>query len=74
MKRVNDFIKPILALFIIILAFSYFFSILFLEGKSDPQVIIAIEAMSSCATGYYFGSSSGNAKKDDTISNMANNK
>ncbi len=72
MKNLSDVIKPLLAIVIVILTFAYFFAISFLPHSVDPQVIIAIVGMNSMAIGYYFGSSSGAAKKDDTIANMAN--
>lgn len=69
----DENIKPILALIVVICAYAYFFAILILTGKVDPQVIIAIVALGSSATGYYFGSTSGQSKKDEVLSNMASN-
>jgi hypothetical protein len=68
MKTISDNIKPILALLIVVLSFTYFFAILIIDKKVDPQVSIAIVALSSAATGYYFGSTTGSSKKDETIS------
>ena len=73
MKTLNDNIKAVLAVFIIGMAFIYFFVILWIDKKADPQVLIAVVAMVSSATGYYFGSTSSSSKKDDTISTLASN-
>lgn len=67
MKNFSDNIKPILALTIIILGFAYFFMTTFTEIKPNDQILIAIVGIMSLAGGYYFGSSSGNAKKDEII-------
>lgn len=64
----NDNIKPILALVIVVLGFGYFYMCSIRNIKPDPQILIAMVAAVSGATGYYFGSSSGSSKKDDTIS------
>lgn len=66
----NDNIKPILALVIVILGFSYFFMCSIRDIKPDPQILIAFVAAISGATGYYFGSSQGSSKKDDTIADV----
>lgn len=63
----NDNIKPILALVIVILGFSYFYMCSIRNIKPDPQILIAFVAAISGATGYYFGSSQGSSKKDETI-------
>lgn len=63
----NDNIKPILALLIVILGFSYFFMCSIRDIKPDPQIVIAMVASVSMATGYYFGSSQGSAKKDEVL-------
>ena len=68
----NDNIKPILALVIVILGFSYFFMCSLRNIKPDPQILIAMVASVSMATGYYFGSSQGSSKKDDTLSETLN--
>lgn len=69
----NDNIKPILALVIVILGFSYFFMCSIRDIKPDPQILIAFVAAISGATGYYFGSSQGSSKKDDTIADATAN-
>lgn len=68
----NDNIKPLLALVIVILGFSYFFMCSIRDIKPDPQILIAMVASVSMATGYYFGSSQGSSKKDDTLSESLN--
>lgn len=67
----NDNIKPILALIVVILGFSYFYMCSIRNIKPDPQILIAIVASISGATGYYFGSSQGTNKKDEAIASMA---
>lgn len=71
--KFEEIVKPILALTIVVLTFAYFFTMFIVTGKADPQAIIAIVAMSAGATGYYFGASSGSARKDNTIQQMAQN-
>lgn len=63
----NDNIKPILALVIVVLGFGYFYMCSIRDIKPDPQILIAMVAAVSGATGYYFGSSSGSSKKDDLL-------
>lgn len=65
--NLNNNIKPILALLIVILGFSYFYMCSIRNIKPDPQILIAIVASVSGATGYYFGSSQGSSKKDDAL-------
>lgn len=69
----NKNIKPILALMIVVLGFSYFYMCSIRDIKPDPQILIAIVASVSGATGYYFGSSSSSAKKDETIADNITN-
>lgn len=73
-KYLTDNIKPILAIFIMLCTYGYFFALLFIDRKPDPQVIIAVVATSSTAMQYYFGNSTGAAKKDETINTLAENK
>lgn len=69
----NNNIKPILALVIVILGFGYFYMCSIRDIKPDPQILIAMVAAVSGATGYYFGSSQGSSKKDDAlVSNVGN--
>jgi hypothetical protein len=71
--KFDEIVKPILAIMIVLLTFTYFFTMFIITGQADPQAIIAIVAMSAGATGYYFGASSGSARKDNTIQQMAQN-
>lgn len=71
MIDLNKNIKPILALLIVILGFSYFFMCSIRNIKPDPQILIAMVASLSGATGYYFGSSQGSSKKDDALVSSA---
>jgi len=71
MKMLNDNIKPILALFVNIMGFAYFFICLFSHEKPDPQIIMAVVNLMIAVNAYYFGSSTGNSKKDETISDLA---
>ena len=71
--KFEEIVKPILAIMIVLLTFTYFFTMFIMTGQADPQAIIAIVAMSAGATGYYFGASSGSARKDSTIQQMAKN-
>lgn len=74
MKLIQDNIKPILALLVVILGFAYFFLSTFAEIKPNDQILIAIVGLMTGAMGYYFGSSTGAAKKDETINNLTENK
>lgn len=69
----NKNIKPVLALIVVILGFSYFFMCSIRNIKPDPQILIAVVGSVGTALGYFFGSSSGSAKKDDTISDTLSN-
>lgn len=64
----NKNIKPALAAILVVLGYGYFFMCSIRDIKPDPQILIAVVAGVSATTGYYFGSSSGSSKKDDTIS------
>jgi ABC-type enterochelin transport system permease subunit len=72
MQKLSDQIKPILAMSIVLLGFIYFFMTTFTETKPNDQILIAIVGLMGGASGYYFGSSSGNAKKDEIIQNNIN--
>lgn len=69
----NDNIKPILAVIIIVLGFGYFYMCSIRDIKPDPQILIAFVASIAGVTGYFFGSSSGSAKKDDALVGNAGN-
>jgi len=69
----NKNIKPILAILVVVFAFSYFFYCSLAVVKPDPQILIAVVGATGTVLGYWFGSSSGSSKKDDTIAdNIAN--
>jgi len=70
MKQITDNIKSILALLIVAMTYTIFIIILFkyqTDSNAVSQVLIAVASGFGVATGYYFGYSSGAAKKDDTI-------
>lgn len=69
----NDNIKPVLAIIIIVLGFGYFYMCSIRNIKPDPQILIAFVASIAGVTGYFFGSSSGSAKKDDALADAAAN-
>lgn len=73
MKTITENIKPLLGLAIILLSFTYFFVNLF--GHTDPndQILIAIVGMSGNVIGYYYGSNTGQSKKDEAIQKLAEN-
>lgn len=74
MKSITDNIKPILAFTIVILGFAYFFITTMAGIQPNDQILIAIVGTMTTATGYYFGYSSGSAKKDDIIHDQQNKK
>lgn len=61
----SENIKSILALIIVIVGFAYFYMCSIRDIKPDPQILIAFVSTISLVTGYFYGSSSGQAKKDD---------
>jgi len=69
----NKNIKPILALIVVVLGFSYFYMCSIRDIKPDPQILIAVVSSIGVAIGYYFGSSSSSAKKDETIADNLSN-
>lgn len=60
-------IQSILAVIIIILGF---YILAFNNSQNDVK--IAVVGLMSAVVGYFFGSSSGSAKKDETINNLNN--
>lgn len=54
MKTIGDHIKPVLALLIIILGFTYYFVNLFNQTKPNDQILIAIVALTGQVVAYYF--------------------
>lgn len=63
----NKNIKPVLAIIIVIMGFSYFYMCSIRNLKPDPQILIAYVSSIGVCIGYYFGSSQSSAKKDETI-------
>lgn len=61
----NENIKPLLALIIVIVGFAYFYMCSIREIKPDPQILIAFVSTISLVTGYFYGSSSAQTKKDE---------
>lgn len=72
MKWVPDNFKGIIAAFVVLCSFAYFFFVSVRAIKADPQIIIAIVAAMQNVLNYYFGSSQGAAKKDQLISDLSN--
>jgi len=72
MKKINENIKSILALIIVVMSYAYFFGVSFLGLPENSQILMAIVGTLGFITGYYFASSHGSAKKDETIANMSN--
>lgn len=71
MKQLSDNIKSILAIIIVLFGFGYFYLVAFF-GVYNDQITIAIVGVLGVVIGYYFGSSQGSAKKQDTIDAMQN--
>jgi hypothetical protein len=69
----NKNIKGILSIVVLSFVFVYFFFCLIAGVKPDPQITIANVGALGTVLGYWFGSSSGSAKKDDTIASQAAN-
>lgn len=67
----NDNIKPILGLVLVVSVISYFFMCSIRNIKPDPQITIAMVATLTGVTGYFFGSSVGSSKKDDAMTTIA---
>lgn len=63
---INNNIKSVLALITVIGGFSYFYMCSIRNIKADPQILIAFVSTISLVTGYFYGSSSAQAKKDET--------
>lgn len=74
LKWIPDNFKAIIAMVVVFASFIYFFTVTFLDKNADPQVIIAIVAAMSNVLQYYFGSSQGSNKKDETINQLTNEK
>lgn len=71
LKGLNDSIKPIIGLITIFGVFGYLYGITFFEVRLPkdivPQVLIAIVAFGKDIYNYFFGSSQGMAKANETI-------
>lgn len=70
MKTIFEYIKPILALLIVVMTYIIFIIILIkyrTDSNAVSQVLIAVASGFGVATGYYFGYSQGASKKDDQI-------
>jgi hypothetical protein len=72
MKK-TEFVKPLLACLIVVLSYTYFFTVLWLEKKSNLIILTAIVGFVGTCVGYYLGASSGSAKKDEIIANKLDN-
>lgn len=67
MTNLNNNIKSILSIIVLIFVFAYFFFCGIATVKPDPQVTIAAVTSLGVVLGYWFGSSSGSSAKDATI-------
>lgn len=74
MKFLSTNVKSIIAFFVVVASFGYFF-VTYFQGKSqaDPQIIIAIVAALTQVLNYYYGNSQGASKQTETIATMASN-
>jgi hypothetical protein len=70
MKAISDNIKALLSIIVTVMGISYFYMCSIRNIKPDPQILIAIVGSLGTVLGYFFGSSQGSAKKDDTISEV----
>ena len=73
MNSLTTNIKAILSVMVIALVFAYFFYCSIAKVQPDPQILIAVVGASGTVLGFWFGSSSGSAKKDDALITAANN-
>lgn len=74
MKIISENIKPILAIMILLLGFGYFYMTTLLQINNESDVKMAIFGLMTASAGYYFGSSTGGTKKDETINELSKNK
>jgi len=72
MKQLSDNIKSLLAIIIVIFGFGYFYLVAFF-GVYNDQITIAIVGILGVVIGYYFGSSQGSTKKQETLDAIKNN-
>lgn len=73
MKQFHDIIKPLMAIMTLLFGFAYLLIMLLTGKESVEGALIAIVAILKEPYGYYYGSNSGNAKKDETIQNLTQN-
>lgn len=71
---INKIVTPILSFSVVGLTFVLFYIVLFKDLGADKDVVVyilgALSAITTQIISYYFGSSSGSTKKDDTINKM----
>lgn len=67
----NDNIKSIMGYTVIVSVIIYYFVTSILNVKADQQITISFSNVLMLVLGYYFGSSSGSSKKDDTLNSIA---
>ena len=66
----NIDIKPVIALLVNVAIIGNFYTVTIMENKPDQAIIIAMVGAWGLVNGYYFGASTGSAKKDETINNL----
>lgn len=70
MKFSGDNVKSVLALMVIAFCFAYFMTTTLADIKPNDQIVIALVAFANVILGYYFGTTQGSAKKDETINEL----
>lgn len=70
MKWISDHIKSILAIMAVAFCFAYFMTTTVAGIKANDQIVIALVAFANVILGYYFGTTQGSAKKDETINEL----
>lgn len=71
MKFVSENIRALIALMINVSVVLYFFVVTINEKKPDQAIIIAMVGAWGLVNGYYFGSSTGQTKKDELINELS---
>lgn len=74
MKLISDNIRAIIALLINVSVIAYFFVVTIQEKKPDQAIIIAMVGALGMVNGYYYGSTTGQSKKDEIINELSKNK
>jgi len=69
MKKVTEYIKPIIALVVLIFGFSFILATTFMGYKNNDS-FIAVYALMVTVVNYYLGNATGQTKKDETINNL----